>query len=141
MKKYSFKIHGNKYDVDIKDVDGNKAEVCVNGTSYSVDIDKSIMPEKTPRLVRKPVKNKPEDASIPKAGGTGGKLIKAPLPGSIFKMLVAVGDTIKPGDTVLILEAMKMENNVVTDLEGTITSIEVKEGQAVLEGDTLISVS
>ncbi len=144
MKKYKFTIHGNKYDVSILNVEENVIELEVNGSSYQVEVDKSIQPVKTPRLVRQ--RSVPSTDTTPNTGvgsnplsGRGGK-IKSPLPGAILSIHVKVGDAVKIGQKLMVLEAMKMENNIDSDKEGTVTSIAVNLGQSVMEGDVLIEI-
>lgn len=143
MKKFGFTIAGNKYQVNIKDFDDNNlAHIEVNGTAYEVEIHQEVKRPgayKTPKLVRKPVQNKPGEGFIKKAPGGAGK-VKAPLPGNIFKVLVSEGDVVKKGDVLLIMEAMKMENNVLAEKEGTIASIKVSVGDAVLQNAVLIEM-
>jgi biotin carboxyl carrier protein len=138
MKKFNFSINGNKYYVHIKEIEDNIASVEVNGTPYSVEIEQEVKKVKTPKLVRQEVKPKPGEGHIVKKPSTGGHQILAPLPGSIFKMLTKEGDAVKKGDTLLIMEAMKMENNVMADKDGTVKEIKVKEGDAVLQSDVLV---
>lgn len=140
MKKYKFTIQGNEYDVRIKDFEDKVAQIEVNGTEYEVEVHNEVKQSKTPRLVRKPVAQKPGEGEIAKSAGGGTVKVEAPLPGSIFKMLVKEGDSIKKGDTLLIMEAMKMENNVLAEKDGVVSSIKVKEGDAVLQGDLLIEM-
>lgn len=137
MKKFEFSISGNKYEVEIKDVEDNIAKIEVNGTPYSVEIHREVKKPKTPKLVRSEVRVKPGEGNIVKSA-SGGHQVKAPLPGNIFKMLVKEGDTVKKGDVLLIMEAMKMENNVMAEKDGTIKSIKVKVGDNVLQNDTLL---
>jgi glutaconyl-CoA/methylmalonyl-CoA decarboxylase subunit gamma len=144
MKKYTFTIHGNKYDVSIMNVDENMIELEVNGSSYHVEVDKSIQPVKTPRLVRQ--RSVPSTDTTPNIGagakpvsGRGGQ-IKSPLPGAILSIHVKVGDAVKIGQKLMVLEAMKMENNIDSDKEGTVTSVAVNLGQSVMEGDVLIEI-
>lgn len=139
MKKYKFTIKGNQYDVKINDFEDEIAQIEVNGTAYNVQIHREVKQVKTPKLIRKPIEQKPGEGRIPH---TSGALIavKAPLPGNIFKILVKEGDSIKKGDNLLIMEAMKMENNVLAEKDGVIKSIKVKPGDAVLQGDVLIEM-
>jgi len=145
MKKFKLTINGNKYDVDILNVERNFAEIEVNGSLYKVEVDKDLKPTKTPVLVRqKSVPSSDSDKatvktsspSSPKGAGT----IKSPLPGVILNVYVKEGDTVKLGDKLLTLEAMKMENNIDSDKEGVVKSVKVKQGDSVLEGDTLIEI-
>ncbi|MCA1744482.1 MAG: biotin/lipoyl-binding protein [Bacteroidales bacterium] len=140
MKKFEFTINGNKYEVNLKDVEENIAQIEVNGTEYTVEIHREIKKVKTPRLVRSEVRNKPGEGQIVKKGAAGGYQVLAPLPGSIFKMLVKEGDEVKKGDVLLIMEAMKMENNVMSEKEGTVKSVRVKVGDNVLQNDVLIEL-
>ncbi len=143
MKKYKFTIRGNEYDVQIHNIEDNTAEIEVNGTTYNVDIHKEVKVTKTPKLVRTKIEPSSEGhtakTSSP-AEHKGGGLIKAPLPGTILELKVSAGDSVKVGDTLLIMEAMKMENNIKADREGKIESIKVNAGDSVLEGDVLIEI-
>ncbi|MCH4896118.1 acetyl-CoA carboxylase biotin carboxyl carrier protein subunit [Marinilabiliaceae bacterium JC040] len=141
MKKFSFKINGQSFDVNVQDFEGKTTVVSVNGTDYEVELDQEVQQPKTPKLVRKAVVNKPGEGTIKKTASSGGYKIKAPLPGSIFKLNCAVGDTIKEGQCLLIMEAMKMENNVLSDKAGTISAIKVNVGDTVLQDDVLIEIA
>ncbi len=143
MKKFKFTIQGNKYDVEILSYEDNTAEIDVNGTVYKVDVEQEVKKVKTPKLVRTKVE--------PSAGGDiaktskpserkGAGLIKAPLPGTIIDVKVRPGDKVKMGDKLLIMEAMKMENNINSDREGSIISVKVNAGDSVLEGDLLVEI-
>jgi len=138
MKKFKFTIKGQEFDVDIKEIEGSNAQIEVNGTVYDVEIQAEEKASKTPQLIRKPVINKPGEGQIKKTAG--GVSIKAPLPGTIIKIDVAVGDSINAGDTLLVMEAMKMENNVLAEKPGTVKSIKVNVGDAVLQDDVLIEI-
>ena len=140
MKKFEFTINGNKYEVNLKDVEDNIAQIEVNGTAYSVEIHREIKKNKTPRLVRPEVRNKPGEGKIVKKDTTGGFQVLAPLPGSIFKMFVKEGDVVKKGDVLLVMEAMKMENNVMSEKDGTVNSIRVNVGDTVLQNDVLFEI-
>lgn len=145
MKKFKFTINGNQYDVEVINFENNVAEMEVNGTKYSVEIDRKIQQSKTPRIVRSVVSpstdvvkatqitSKPSEAK-----GVG--FIKSPLPGVILSVHIKEGDVVKIGDRLIVLEAMKMENNVNSDKEGKILSIKVRPGDSVLEGDLLIEI-
>jgi biotin carboxyl carrier protein len=140
MKKFEFTINGNKYEINLKDVEENIAQIEVNGTEYSVEIHREVKQTKTPKLVRSDVRNKPGEGLIVKKSAGGGYQVLAPLPGSIFKMFVKEGDLVKKGDVLLIMEAMKMENNVMSEKEGTVKSVRVKVGDNVLQNDVLIEL-
>ena len=139
MKKFKFTIQGNDYEVDIKNFEGNIAELEVNGTPYQVEVHKEIKEKSTPTIVRtkleKPTETKPlaSSASLTK--------VIAPLPGSIIEVFVNVGDTVNVGDKLLIMEAMKMENNVLAEKSGVVKNLKIKAGQVVLQGDVLIEIA
>ena len=145
MKQFKFKINGNQYNAEVLSVEDNIAEIDINGTKYRVEVDKDMQPVKTPKLVRSvsvpstdshPAIAKTANPLGPKGAGT----IKSPLPGVVLELFVNVGDTVKIGQRVLILEAMKMENNIEADKAGTVVSIGKNKGDAVMEGDVLIVI-
>jgi biotin carboxyl carrier protein len=139
MKKFEFTIKGHKYEVLIKDFDDSIANIEVNGTSYEVEVHKEVKTTKTPKLMRQPVVSKPGEGTIAKKS-SGLFKVKAPLPGSIFKLNVTVGDSIKKGDVLLIMEAMKMENNIMSEKDGIVKAIKVAIGDAVLQEDVLMEL-
>jgi len=145
MKKFSFTINGNAYDLDIKSIEDNVAEVEVNGYSYTVEFDRVLETTKTPKLVRTEaipstdITRSEQKTSSP-AGPKGSGFIKSPLPGTIIELHIKAGDTVRAGDKLLTLEAMKMENIINSDKSGTIISVNYKKGDAVMEGDILIEV-
>ena len=145
MKKFKFTIQGNKYDVNIVNVEENIAEVEVNGATYKVEVDKVIAQSKTPKLVRSvavpSTDTTPSQQKTSAPGATKGVgYIKSPLPGVILNVHVKEGEVVKVGTKLITLEAMKMENNINTDKDGVIKSIKVKAGDSVLEGDVLIEI-
>jgi glutaconyl-CoA/methylmalonyl-CoA decarboxylase subunit gamma len=145
MKKFKFTIQGNPYEVEIVKVEDNEAVVLVNGTALNVNVDKDMTPSKTPKLVRTPaVPSTDSSPSIsrtnPPGGRKGAGVIKSPLPGTIIAINVAVGDTVKIGQKLIVLEAMKMENNINSDKEGVVSEIKVKKGQTVTEGQVMLLI-
>ncbi len=137
MKKFKFTIRGNEYDVHINSFEDNIAEVDVNGSIYQVELEEQVKTTKTPKLVRsKPVATK-ETKPAPVSGLSK---VEAPLPGTIFKMKVKEGDEVKKGQVLMIMEAMKMENNILAEKDGTISKIHVTEGATVLQGDILVEI-
>ncbi len=138
MKNFKFKIRDNNYNVKILSHEGNKIELEVNGTSYSVKMKEEIKKTKTPTLVRAASKRPSEPLKVnPSSSKTK---IVAPIPGVVLSLDVKVGDTIKVGDRLLVLEAMKMENNIVSEKAGTITAVNVSVGQQVLQNETMIEL-
>lgn len=139
MKKFEFTIKGHKYEVVVNDFEKNIANIEVNGTSYEVEVHNEVKVTKTPKLVRQPVVLKPGEGTIAKKSA-GITKVNAPLPGSIFKLKVAVGDTVKKDDVLLIMEAMKMENNILSEKDGVVKSIKVVVGDTVLQEDLLMEL-
>jgi len=145
MKKFKFTINGNQYETEVLNVEENIAEIEVNGTLYKVEVDKTMKAVKTPKLVR-PVAVPSTDShpSVAKtsspAGPKGAGSIKSPLPGVILEMYVREGDEVKMGQKLLMLEAMKMENNIEADKAGKVVSILKHKGDNVMEGDVLIII-
>jgi len=138
MKKFNFTIQGNKYEVDVQSVEENIAEVEVNGTVYRVEVDRTIQTTKTPKIVRTKVESVPQE-TVSISSGKGG-VIKSPLPGVVLNIYVKVGDSVKVGQKIMLLEAMKMENNLDSDKDGVVKAIKVNQGDAVMEGDVLIEI-
>ncbi len=143
MKKFKFKIHGNNYEVEILSLEDNIAEVDVNGSNYTVEIQQEIKVTKTPKLVRTHAVPS-TDTNVAKTSKPserkGAGTVKAPLPGTILEIKVKVGDKVKLGDRLLVMEAMKMENNINSDKEGIISVIKFNVGDSVLEGDILVEI-
>lgn len=142
MKKFKFTIHGNLYEVEILGFEENIAKVEVNGTPYDVEVHKDLKVTKTPTLVRAEVpKPSPKEKRILKvASKTTNVAIKAPLPGTIMQVLVREGDPVTIGQKLLTMEAMKMENNVLSEKDGTVRIVHVKPGDTVLQNDVLVEI-
>lgn len=138
MKRYKFSIRGQEYNVHIQEIEDNCAKIEVNGTLYEVTLDKDVKTSKTPKLVRQRVAYNPEDSQIKRTESSAGLKVKSPLPGTIFKLHTKVGQSVAEGESLLVLEAMKMENDIRAERAGVVKEIRVKEGDAVLEGDVLV---
>ena len=142
MAKYQYTVKGVDYEVEIKDIEGNIANVSVNGIPFEVETKQPVKAAKKKVKLGKPtvkVQEAPKPETAP-AQEAGGKAVTAPLPGTINEIKVKVGDKVNAGDTVVILEAMKMQNNIEAETAGTIASINVNKGDAVMEGDTLVTI-
>ena len=149
MNKYQYKVQGVDYDVEIEEVEGNLAKVSVNGIPFEVELKRPINPVhaiKKPKVAApKPAAPAPAPtaapvAAAPAAAPGSGNPVKAPLPGTISSISVKVGDQVNVGDTVLVLEAMKMQNNIEAEYAGTVTSIVVNPGDSVMEGAVLLTI-
>ena len=144
MKEYKYKINGEEYNVTINEVNDTTAQVEVNGVAYNVEWEKPEAPK--PVVVAKPAAPAAKPAAAPAAtpapaaSAASGYAIKTPLPGVIIDIKVNVGDTVAKGQTVAILEAMKMENNINSDRDGKVASIVVSKGETVADGAVLITL-
>ncbi|MBQ9656664.1 MAG: biotin/lipoyl-binding protein [Prevotella sp.] len=155
MKKYQYKVQGVDYEVEIAEVEGKIAKVNVNGIPFEIEMQKPINAAKHPALAAtkrtapvaaapaapvQPVeKPRPAAPAAPAAGA--GNAVKAPLPGTINAINVKVGDTVAVGDVVVVLEAMKMQNNIESEYAGTVTAINVTQGDSVMEGSVLLMIN
>lgn len=161
MAKYEYKVKGVDYVVEIQDVEGNVANVTVNGIPFEVEMKQPVKAGKqkvkltdgqnnvsaSPAASTSPATGSSSAASSDSASSSkqatpaAGKPVVAPLPGTINEIKVKVGDKVNAGDTVVVLEAMKMQNNIDAETSGTIASINVNKGDAVMEGDTLVTIA
>ena len=153
MAKYQYTVKGVDYEVEIQDIEGNIANVTVNGIPFEVEMKQPVKAgkQKVKLSEERRVEGSEESnsssigAPSPSANQAvptgGGKPVVAPLPGTINDIKVKVGDKVNAGDTVVILEAMKMQNNIEAETSGTIASINVGKGDAVMEGDTLVTIA
>lgn len=152
MKDYSLKINGHNYDVQIDEVNeaSTQARVIVNGTAYEVEIAGA----KGAASIRPHVASAPKEANSAKitpataapsprlnaVAPSSGYAVKCPLPGTVLSVKVNVGDKVSTGQTLVVLEAMKMENNIDADRAGVVKQILVQQGATVMEGDNLIVI-
>ena len=152
MNKFQYKVKGVDYDLEIEELECNVDKVLVNGIRFEVELKQPINPAHAIRKkteLHQPTPAAPQQAAQPAPivnqapnPGTGtGSQVKSPLPGTITSINVKVGDVVKDGDTVVVLEAMKMQNNIETEFSGTVTSILVNQGDSVLEGAVLLTIA
>lgn len=139
MKQFKFTIHGNSYAVDVMSIEDNIAHLEVNGTPYNIEIERKVKQTKTPTIVRAPQVEASKPEIDKKEGGTAHAIL-APLPGSIMEVKVSIGDIIEKGQLLMMMEAMKMENQVLADRKGVVEKIHVSAGSTVLQGDKLIEL-
>ena len=160
MKTYQYKVQGVDYEVEIVEVEGKIARVNVNGIPFEIEMQKPINAAKHPVLAATkrttsvataPVTPVAPAAAVqsvavqsqptqPAAAAGAGTPVKAPLPGTINAINVKVGDTVAVGDVVIVLEAMKMQNNIEAENAGTVTSILVNQGDSVMEGAVMLTI-
>ncbi len=136
MKEFSFKINGQEYKTTVEEKDGGKAEVTVNGKKYDVELPANA--KKATATAAPKAAAAPATGAAKAAQAGGGMQVKSPLPGSIIKVLVSVGQAVKKGDTLLTLESMKMENTVAAECDGTVKQVAVQPGQNVMQDDLLV---
>ena len=156
MGKYNFRINGHDYQVDVNSVEGGIADVTVNGTDYKVELADAV-PAPAQQAVRPapqtvstgaPAVTPQATAPAPQAAQAAtasapqgkGEVVTAPLPGVILDIKVKVGDVVKAGQTVAVLEAMKMENEIESTASGTVTAVNAGKGDSVLEGTAIITI-
>ncbi len=148
MNKYEYKVQGVDYTVEIEDVEGNVAKVNVNGIPFEVEMKQPIkaapkVKKVEPAKVAAPAPAAPVAApaapAVSATAGAGAK-VTAPLPGTITDVKVAVGQAVNAGDVVVVLEAMKMQNNIEAENSGTVTSVMVNKGDTVMEGTVLVTI-
>ena len=152
MRTYSYNVNGAQYDVTIESIQGQVAKVNVNGVAFDVEmlgapITEGDLPAAAPAAAPAATTAAPAAAPAPPAaapakGAAGaGTPVKAPLPGVVTKVLVANGQAVKKGDTVVVLEAMKMENNITAECDGTVSGVCCAAGDSVMEGTTLVTIA
>ena len=151
MKQYKYKVNVGQYDLTINEIQGQLAKVVVNGIPFDVEMQNSQLSEDNlpdvtttaaPSAVpAAPVAAAPAATEAAPSGAGEGTPVKAPLPGVVTKINVSVGQQVKKGENVLVLEAMKMENNITAEADGTVSGIAVKAGDSVLEGAVLLTIA
>ena len=141
MTEYHFEINGSSYRVKVKETRAGQATVEVNGTEYRVEIKTpaSPPPQSASTAAPLPIASKAESGRPEVALEDG--IVRAPLPGVIRKLMRKAGDAVEAGDSVLMLEAMKMENEIKAPVAGTIAEFFVVEGDSVNTGDDLFRIS
>lgn len=147
-KEFSFKINGAEYKCAVEEIEAGLTEVTVNGKKYTVETEKPVAPVKAaPKAA--PAAAAPAAAAAPKAApapapaakaapAAAGAQVKSPLPGSVVKVCVNEGQDVKKGDTLLILESMKMENPILAEQDGKVAQVAVAAGQTVMQDDLLV---
>ena len=126
MKNFKFTINGNVYEVAVEAAENGKSNVTVNGKSYVVETEA----EAAQPTVRR--------AAVAGATKTVSGVMKSPLPGKVLKVLVSAGQSVKRGETLMVIESMKMENNIAAQADGIVRSIMVSADQSILQGDALL---
>lgn len=148
MRTYSYNVNGAQYDVTIESIQGQVAKMNVNGVIFDVEIlgaplSEGDLPAAPATVAPAAAATTPAPAApAPAAKGEAGAgtPVNAPLPGVVTKVLVSAGQAVKKGETVVVLEAMKMENNITAECDGSVTGVCVAAGDSVMEGTTLVTI-
>ncbi len=140
MKELKSTTDGKEYTLQKEDVEGNIADVTVNGEAFKVEMEQEAEPEKKKVVLGQPAAEAEEGETASAANVNTANALKAPLPGVVTEIKVAVGDEVKVGDVVVVLEAMKMANNLEAEKDGKVTAICVKTGESVLEDSPLVVI-
>lgn len=145
MKEYKFKINGKDFHVAVNGISGTKADVTVNGVNYDVELENAVAPVQQAAPAQTapvaPVAAAPQAPSAASAPATGGKVITSPLPGVIISVDVKEGSVVKRGQKVAVIEAMKMENDILADADGTVTAVHVSKGDTVAEDAKIVTIA
>lgn len=145
MKEYKFKINGKDFHVAVNGISGTKADVTVNGVNYDVELENAVAPVQQAAPVQTapvaPVAGAPQAPAAAQAPATGGKAITSPLPGVIISVDVKEGSVVKRGQKVAVIEAMKMENDILADADGTVTAVHVSKGDTVAEDAKIVTIA
>ena len=122
MKKYRVNVNGTNYEIEIEEITGAQAQAAP-----------------TPQTA--PVAQAPVEAPAPHTAPAGGETVSSPMPGTILSVNVKAGDTVKAGQVLMILEAMKMENEIVSPVDGTVSAVSVNQGATVETGTLLCTIA
>lgn len=132
MRKFNITVNGKSYDVAVEELGGNTAPASAP-VAAPAPVAAAPAPVAAPAAAPAP--------AAPAAVAGDGTKVEAPMPGTIIDVKVSVGDTVKAGQPIVILEAMKMENDIVAPIDGTVTSILVKKGDTVNSNDAIATVA
>ena len=152
MKKFKFSIDNNPFEVNVTELENGQIDVEVNGSNYIVTIDREgtkaanapapkAAPVAAPKAAAPAAAPKAAPAAAPAPAGGAVKTVKSALPGSVTKLVMEVGQAVKKGDTVMMIEAMKMENEIKAECDGTIAKFHVAAGQSVMADDKLFDIA
>ncbi len=130
MKEFKFKIGGQDYAATVEDLKDGQMKVTVNGQTYQVEVPHKKA--KGPHVAIAPA------APVAQKGGT--KNVNSELPGTVTKINVAAGQHVKRGEVLLVIEAMKMANDIISEVDGTVQRVAVTQGQSVNQGDVLVEM-
>ena len=141
MKEYKFKIGGKEYNVTVNPKEGKFFDVTVNGATYEVESENAPAAAPAPVAAAAPVQAAPAAAAPAAKPAGAGEVVPSPLPGVIIEVSVKEGQQIKQGQKVVVLEAMKMENEIPAPKDGTVTVIHVHKGDSLQEGDPVVTIA
>lgn len=146
MKEYKLKLKGKDYNVAVFSIEDKTAEVSVNGVRYRVEIEGESTPEPLLRPVLmqpKPTETAARPAARPRSESpvaSAGKTVSSPLPGVVLNICVKEGQSVQRGQKMAVVEAMKMENDILAPVDGVVSTVYVSVGESVLEGAKLLTI-
>lgn len=140
MSTFKYTIDGKEYNVEIGEVNDTIANVTVNGETFSVEMEKPAEPEKKKPVLGQQKGDSAETETTSAANVNTNNALRAPLPGVVTEIKVELGQEVSAGDTLVVLEAMKMANNLEAEKSGKVTAICVKVGESVMEDTPLVVV-
>jgi biotin carboxyl carrier protein len=152
MNEYVFSIDQKEYRAEVSEINSDYALIQVNGREFRVDLQQlglaKLMPVETRRSEVRPEAAATQPMATPAPGpvaaakgGEASNIVKAPLPGLIIDVKVREGEKVKAGQNIVVMEAMKMENQIQATIDGTVKKIFVKKGDNVAEGNTLVEIA
>jgi biotin carboxyl carrier protein len=150
MSEYVLTINQKEYRAEVSEINAEYALIRVNGREFRVDLQQlalsKLMPVETKKSETRPEAAAPKPMARPAlepplAGGDVSNIVKSLLPGLIIDVKVGAGEKVKAGQNIVVMEAMKMENQIQATIDGTVKKIFVKKGDNVAEGDALIEIA
>lgn len=141
--EYKFRMNGEAFEAAVEEHENNKLDITLNGKHYEIELENNrpkprIAADATAALAAQSIAAQNTMRNVVPSKTPKAKSVKSPLPGVVLDIKVKQGDAVKRGQTVMVLEAMKMENNIEATYEGVVASISKSKGDAVMEGDVLI---
>lgn len=138
MKKFLISVNGTQYEVDVEEITGSQETVAATQINEQKTVQPVAVVKETP--VATATIPKPVAKPAPVSAKTGSEVITCPMPGTILKVLVTVGQAVTKNQVLCVLEAMKMENEIVASRDGVVAGVMVSRGMSVNAGDSLLSL-
>lgn len=145
MRDYVVTINGTEYRAELRELNADSATVAVNGVAYVVELKQLGIKADLSRPVPAELKGTPQPVVAPKPQPkptqSSGGMVKSPLPGLVLDVTVRVGDQVKAGQKLMVLETMKMENHIPAPFDGVVKSVLVHNGETVSEGQAMFEIA